>query len=243
MSENPFFAEERRRQILDEVRVGGSVQVNDLASRLGVSAVTVRRDITTLAHQGLVTRVHGGAVTRRGPERAASTTPATRKRTLGIATPSMDYYWPQVVNGVQAAVNTYRGQLILRSSSYSPDDDRLAMQRLLETGRVEGLLVAPVPLTRASAEVLGWLDALEVPVVLMERTVPADFFPDRLEWVVTDQAHAADLAVRHLASQGHRRIGLLTSLGTPHHVTAREGWLRACRSLGLALDGVCEDTP
>ena len=237
------FAQERRRQILDEVRAHGSVRVNNMADRMGVSAVTVRRDVTALAHQGLVTRVHGGAVTRRTERTAPAPAPA-RKRTVGIATPSMDYYWPQVVNGAQAAADAYRGQLILRSSSYSVEDDRLQMQRLMDTGRVEGLLVAPVPFMRASSEVLNWLDGLDIPVVLMERTVPADVFPRHLEWVATDQLQSADIAVRHLASQGHRRIGLLTSLGTPHRDAARDGWMRACRNLGLSTDrAVVEDTP
>ncbi|MCL2735651.1 MAG: substrate-binding domain-containing protein [Propionibacteriaceae bacterium] len=244
MAEGPQFAQERRRQILDEVRVYGSVHVNDLVERLGVSAVTIRRDITSLARQGLVTRVHGGAVARRSERTTTPVAPTAKKRALGIVTPSMDYYWPQVVNGVQAAVNAYRGQLVLRSSSYSLEDDRVQMQRLLDQGRVDGLLVAPMPLMRASNEVLGWLDALDVPVVLMERTAPPDFFPSRLEWVATDQLQSAELAVRHLASQGHRKVGLLTSLGTPHHAAAREGWSRACRTLGLDMDDVvCEDTP
>lgn len=240
------FGQDRRRQILDEVRVQGAVRVNEVAQRLGVSPVTVRRDITALAHQGLVTRVHGGAVARRGQDRASpgpNQPPASWKRALGIVTPSMDYFWPSVVNGVQAAVNSYRGQLILRSSSYSLEDDRSQMQHLLETGRVEGLLVAPVPLMRASNDVLSWLDARPIPVVLMERTAPAGLFPGRLEWVATDQLYSAELAVRHLAAQGHRKIGLLTSLGTPHHASAREAWAGACRGLGLPTDGICEDTP
>ena len=236
------FALQRRRRILDEVAAHGSVRVDDLAARLAVSPVTVRRDIAALDHQSLVTRVHGGAVARR-VERPATPSPATKQRTLGITAPSMDYYWPQVVNGAQAAVNAYHGQLILRSSSYSVDDDRVQIKRLLATGQVEGLLVAPVPATRASNEVLSWLDTLDIPVVLMERTVPSDLFPGRLEWVATDHAYSADLAVRHFASQGHRKVGLLTSVGTPHRAAAREGWARACRRLGLDAHAVVEDTP
>ncbi|THV26678.1 DeoR/GlpR family DNA-binding transcription regulator [Glycomyces paridis] len=38
------------------------VTVAELASRLGVSEMTVRRDLDALEHKGLVRRVHGGAV-------------------------------------------------------------------------------------------------------------------------------------------------------------------------------------
>lgn len=44
------------------IRADESVQVTDLAARLGVSQVSVRRDLARLAREGKLTRVHGGAV-------------------------------------------------------------------------------------------------------------------------------------------------------------------------------------
>ena len=44
------------------VQGAGRVSVPELAQRLGVSEMTVRRDLDALEHQGLVRRVHGGAV-------------------------------------------------------------------------------------------------------------------------------------------------------------------------------------
>lgn len=38
------------------------VSVSELSQRLGVSEMTVRRDLDALEGQGLVQRVHGGAV-------------------------------------------------------------------------------------------------------------------------------------------------------------------------------------
>nr|WP_202443868.1 MULTISPECIES: DeoR/GlpR family DNA-binding transcription regulator [unclassified Streptomyces] len=48
--------------ILDEVRRRGGVRVNELTRKLSVSDMTVRRDLDALARQGLVEKVHGGAV-------------------------------------------------------------------------------------------------------------------------------------------------------------------------------------
>lgn len=39
----------------------GEVQLSDLASELGASAATIRRDVAALAEQGLLVRTHGGA--------------------------------------------------------------------------------------------------------------------------------------------------------------------------------------
>ena len=56
-----MLARQRQELILDAVRTTGGVRVSELLERLGVSDMTVRRDIDELARRGLVTRVHGGA--------------------------------------------------------------------------------------------------------------------------------------------------------------------------------------
>ncbi|MFT9789402.1 DeoR/GlpR family DNA-binding transcription regulator [Streptomyces rhizosphaericola] len=63
MSENQnLLAEQRRSLILDEVRRRGGVRVNELTRRLNVSDMTIRRDLDALARQGVIEKVHGGAV-------------------------------------------------------------------------------------------------------------------------------------------------------------------------------------
>ncbi|MFD3947303.1 DeoR/GlpR family DNA-binding transcription regulator [Streptomyces sp. NPDC058579] len=57
-----LLAEQRRALILDEVRRRGGVRVNELTRRLNVSDMTIRRDLDVLARQGVVAKVHGGAV-------------------------------------------------------------------------------------------------------------------------------------------------------------------------------------
>ncbi|QIL21562.1 DeoR family transcriptional regulator [Thermomonas sp. HDW16] len=58
---------QRRQQIMEQLLQHGSVQVGDLVDRYGVSAVTVRADLTHLEAQGLATRNHGGASLQRMP--------------------------------------------------------------------------------------------------------------------------------------------------------------------------------
>lgn len=52
---------ERQRRIVDMLR-GGSVSVPALASALGASEITIRRDLETLESQGKLLRVYGGAL-------------------------------------------------------------------------------------------------------------------------------------------------------------------------------------
>ncbi len=57
-----MLAHQRHDEILRQVNENGSVRVTDLVAQLGVSEMTVRRDIRVLAARGLLERVHGGAV-------------------------------------------------------------------------------------------------------------------------------------------------------------------------------------
>jgi DeoR/GlpR family transcriptional regulator of sugar metabolism len=57
-----LLAEQRRALILEEVRRRGGVRVNELTRRLSVSDMTIRRDLDVLARQGVLAKVHGGAV-------------------------------------------------------------------------------------------------------------------------------------------------------------------------------------
>ena len=57
-----MYAPERHRAIVDRVATGGRASVNDLADLLEVTPETIRRDLTELEKQGLVRRVHGGAI-------------------------------------------------------------------------------------------------------------------------------------------------------------------------------------
>lgn len=55
------LARQRQALILDEVRRSGAVRVSGLVDRLGVSDMTVRRDLDVLAARGLLEKVYGGA--------------------------------------------------------------------------------------------------------------------------------------------------------------------------------------
>ncbi|RRO15450.1 DeoR/GlpR transcriptional regulator [Saccharopolyspora rhizosphaerae] len=61
-----MLARQRQEVILDEVRRTGAVQVGELVQRLGVSDMTIRRDLDALARRGLVEKVYGGATSTIG---------------------------------------------------------------------------------------------------------------------------------------------------------------------------------
>ncbi len=58
------FPHERHQQMLDLIVDLKRVGTTELASRLGISLATIRRDLSVLEQAGLVARTHGGVVAR-----------------------------------------------------------------------------------------------------------------------------------------------------------------------------------
>ena len=129
-----MLARQRQAMILDRVRETGAVRVADLARDLGVSDMTVRRDLEILHEHGLLEKVHGGATldlglrvlrarvrrqvrapagregrrSRRPPRRSSS--PAWRSRSPPARRPTR---WPARVAeipGVTVVTNSLRGR-------------------------------------------------------------------------------------------------------------------------------------
>jgi DeoR/GlpR family transcriptional regulator of sugar metabolism len=53
---------ERRRRITDLVEESGVLRIGDLAARFSVTDETIRRDLSALEEEGVLTRQHGGAL-------------------------------------------------------------------------------------------------------------------------------------------------------------------------------------
>ncbi|NEE02958.1 substrate-binding domain-containing protein [Phytoactinopolyspora halotolerans] len=269
-SEPPvLLPEERRERVLNELHRRGTVRVNDLADTLGVTPITVRRDIALLASQGLLRRVHGGATLRDeaasdgGPaaelpdshtvagHAAAGHTavghtatghtdgssgpngPESPHATVGMVVPSLDYYWPDVIRGVREAAAQAEVRIVLRGATYEAADERRQLDRLVEGVGVDGLLVAPTTTGTEGEELVRWLRSATVPVVLVERSAAIGPYLEPMESVVSDHELGAAVAVRHLAALGHHKVGLLTTLGSPHAPRIRRGWRAACDELEL----------
>lgn len=56
-----MLARQRQELIAQAVEQDGGIRVSELVAELGVSDMTIRRDIETLARKGIVRKVHGGA--------------------------------------------------------------------------------------------------------------------------------------------------------------------------------------
>jgi DeoR/GlpR family transcriptional regulator of sugar metabolism len=54
--------DKRKNYILDCIKKKGKVYVNELSKELKISSMTIRRDLNKLEKEGLINRIHGGAI-------------------------------------------------------------------------------------------------------------------------------------------------------------------------------------
>ncbi|WAP60185.1 substrate-binding domain-containing protein [Streptomyces sp. S465] len=234
------LAAERQERILAAVRKHGMVRLSDLVTQLGVTAVTVRRDVTLLADRGLVRRVHGGiALPHRAQTQPAregvpgAYGPMATRALVGMVVPSVEYYWPPVIQGAHAAVAAAEGRLVMRASRWDdPAEDRRQINALLERG-AQALLIAPTTTGDTATDLLRWIGSLTVPVILVERRPPQELLTLALDAAMTAHALGAGLAVRHFVTLGHSRIALITTRQSPTSTALRTGWHDAVDTLGL----------
>jgi DNA-binding LacI/PurR family transcriptional regulator len=121
--------------------------------------------------------------------------------------PSATSYYSEVIRGAEAMADRYGARLVLGVSSYDATIEKERVDRVLGIG-VAGLLISTA-LGDGDADKLGsWLDDVDVPVVLMERTFGFPHTSREYDHVRTDHAYGAILALRHFAKLGHRRIAI-----------------------------------
>ncbi|MFF4099451.1 substrate-binding domain-containing protein [Streptomyces sp. NPDC001903] len=246
--------DQRQAQVLALVRARGSVRVADLAVELGVSPVTLRRDIEAMAARGEIHRMHGvisrvetgrpgGDRAARAPAAAAEVSPApaggrasasadAEGLVVGMVVPTTEYYYADVVRGAREVVEARGARLTVGLTRYLPGEDRTQADRLLSTG-ADGLLLTPNWDAGAPGPGEGaWTTELPVPTVLVERWAPPGHPAAALDRVASDHAHGAAAAVQHLVERGHRRIAL-ASRATPTTPRLRAGYEAAVAALGL----------
>lgn len=234
------LAAERRAQILEAADRNGIVRIADLVVSLGVSDVTVRRDLAVLARTGELRKVRGGATLRRSPVRAsAGREPGTRHRPdaihVGVLVPTAADYFRRIVDGMQRTLDTAGARLTLSVSDYRPEREQALVDGLLQAG-ADGLLLVPsIENGPTDPATDAWLRNLPVPAVLVERELPENRL-GLISSVRTAHEQGTAAAVDHLRTLGHTRIALITRGDSQAAELIRGGWERAVAAFGLDTD-------
>lgn len=203
------LAEELRRGIAELRWPDGRLPTEQqLAKEQGVSLNTVRRAVDLLVADGLVHRRQGSGTYIAG-ETARGVAPGRSRPgpVVGICVPSMTYYYPRIIEAVEAELTRGGAQMMIRSTGYDAAQERSAVAGMLAAG-ASGLLLVPElepgadPMLQHSA-----IQSPGVPVVMVERRFATSADPH--EFVCSNHSAGAYVAVRHLVALGHTRIGYL----------------------------------
>lgn len=223
----------RRVAILEYVARDGEVRIASLATELGVSLITVRRDLARLAKEGLVEQVRGGARRVSGTPDAISA--ETSRSTLALVAPSLQYYWPAIVNGAHLAASERGVKLLVQASSPGAEDNLAVLNELAADPSIDALILAPdLQSGPLSDRLVERLHTVQLPVVLVERNLRA-FGPvgRHVDSVRTDHAIGAAMALRHLSDLGHERVSMLCDPFSPTRPLIEAGFARAAAEMGF----------
>ena len=106
------LARQRHETILAELRTKRAVRVTELAVALGVSDMTVRRDLDVLEEAGLLDKVHGGATARseRSAEEPGFVVKSLRntQEKRAIANAAAELVLPGTAIGIAAGTTTWQ---------------------------------------------------------------------------------------------------------------------------------------
>jgi len=159
------LAQQRQARIVARVRSDGAVRVADLVVDLGVSDMTIRRDLEVLAGRGLLSKVHGGATMAPGSTDEpgfAAKTDRQRAEKIAIATRAATMVRPGSAIGLSAdQISSLRLGIAKASASHLGKKDVASLKKV-----VPSLEQAAAAKTGADADRLkGLAEILKAPVM------------------------------------------------------------------------------
>lgn len=183
--------------------------ITDVARTAGVSTATAGR---VLGGYGYTSEEKKEQVLKAAqqlgykPNTLARSLITGKTRTIGVVAGDIQNpFYASVLRGISNVAEANGFGLLITNSDETQSKEIRSVE-LLSQKQVDGLIVTPSDTRKALH--LHHLRSIGVPVVLIDRAV-ANLPVDR---VATDNIAAAEQAVRHLISAGHRRIGIVAEL-------------------------------
>jgi LacI family transcriptional regulator len=153
-----------------------------------------------------------------------------RRETLTVGFVVGDISNPLFAEIVTAFESTLRtnGYSMLLTNSLGDAALEAAHVGLLRQRRVDGLVISVLDETHP--ETIDLLRELDIPIVVLDRNLPAEIPASR---VLSDHRSGMKAAALHLLDLGHRRIALIGGTGVRPALERRAGLVEAFESRGL----------
>lgn len=223
---------EKKRRLTRTRRKSGTIRIEDVAAKAGVSTVTISRTLNNPETVSEATRARVLlAVEELGyvPNRIAGGLASSRTHMIGLVIPTLvSNIFAELVRGMNMVLSEHDYQLILAVSRYSLETEQKQIVSFIEQ-RVSGVCLTGGehdPRARRLLERSG------IPVV---ETIALPRSPIDMA-VGYDNEAASYSMVKYLVSCGYKRIGLITAPNRNNdRIDARRnGYMRAVHDFGLA---------
>lgn len=191
-----------------------SVTINDVAREAGVSKSSAARVLAGRGSASPKTQnaVHDAAK-RLGyrPNALAKAMVSGSSKTIAAVLPDVaNPFFSATLRGLTDAARSAGFEVLVANTDNDADVEARSIELLTEK-RVDGFIIAPV--FQEEPEAISRLVGEEIPVVLLDRRMPA--LAD-VPLVSLDHVGASELATESLVELGHRRIAVVTE--APHRL-------------------------
>lgn len=137
-------------------------------------------------------------------------------------------FFAEVVKGSEAVSRRAGYHILLANTDESVEREHELFEAL--SGRVDGIILAPAT---EGAEAVADLRSAGIPIVFLDRELHGN---EAFDCVLVDNAGGARLAVEHLISLGHERIGLISGpIDTTPGRGRHEGFVETLTDAGIEL--------
>ena len=209
------------------------VTIKDIARAAGVSHTTVSRalrgspaisDETTARIRQLAQEM--GYT----PSAVAQSLLSRHTQTIGVViTTIADPFTVRIVGGVEEVARA-AGYSVFLSTSHNNPEQELEVVETFQRRRVDAIIVIS---SRVGSVYSSRLDQIQVPIILVNNNEEGDY----LYSVAVDDISAAQMAVEHLITLGHRRIGYIDANNRPKSNRRRlNGYQTALRQANIPTD-------
>lgn len=202
---------------------------DDLASQFGVSRQTVRHAVGELVRQRLLERRQGSG-TYYVDDVAPVDRPTSERVVAVICTYISDYIFPYIIQGIEETLSPQGYSILLYSTRNDASQERRALEDILAKNVTSVICEATKSAgPNANLDLFNKLLEQKKPLVMIHASYQGLAVPT----VEVDDALGAFLAVDHLASLGHRRIGSILKVDDQQGLRRMEGFMRALLDRGL----------
>ena len=221
------------KRLFNDVMATQKANINDIASRTGLSISTVSRVLNGKAEQFRIgkesqQKIHEAAKELNYvPNQFAANLRSGKSNTVALIVPSLNNpFFADLASTINAEVRRFGYTTMISDSDENPEIEKMELRQVMSRN-IEGLIIAPCG---NQWEHIKQLHDLGLPIICIDR-----YFEDLdIPFVSTDNYDGAYNATKHLIENGHSLITCIQGVqqSTPNRLRVK-GFIDALENAGI----------